>query len=195
MNSNTIFNFYKSLFISAIIIFGSIIVYPQLNANNQNEIQIEYPRPRIITKTVLSGEDSNNSLSLFSLERLAFEMINKKRAEFGLEALNWSDEVAKLARSHSEEMAKNRFFSHSGLNGKLIDERADEIRLGKWRAIGENIAFNRGFQNPVGMVIEKWLQSESHRKNLLNSRWKETGLGIAKADDGTYYFTQVFLQR
>ncbi|MGI8494448.1 MAG: CAP domain-containing protein [Pyrinomonadaceae bacterium] len=35
--------------------------------------------------------------------------------------------------------------------------------------------------------------SPSHKENILDKRWKETGIGIAIASDGTYFFTQVFI--
>jgi uncharacterized protein YkwD len=112
-----------------------------------------------------------------------------------LPELEWSEETAKVARFHAENMAKFGFFSHVGLDGKMVDERADYFGVKKWRAIGENIAYIRGYEKPTEVAVEKWLLSASHRENLLSSRWKETGIGIAVTDNGTFYFTQVFLQR
>lgn len=132
---------------------------------------------------------------IFDLEKQAFALINQKRAEIGLEPLAWSDEVAKIARLHSENMVKFNFFSHKGIDGKMVDGRADSLGVTKWTAMGENIAYNRGYQNPIETAVEKWLLSPSHRDNLLNSRWRESAIGIAVTNDGTYFFTQVFLKR
>jgi len=129
------------------------------------------------------------------IENEAFALINRKRAALGLKELTWSDEVAKIARVHSKDMAENNYFSHRGLDGSMIGERADSLGVKKWRAIGENIAFNRGYENPTEFAVECWIRSEGHRLNLLNDSWKETGVGIAIASDGSYYFTQVFLLR
>jgi uncharacterized protein YkwD len=131
---------------------------------------------------------------VWDLEKLAFGLINQKRAEIGLEPLAWSDEVAKIARLHSENMVKFNFFSHRGVDGKMVDGRADSLGISKWAAMGENIAFNRGFKNPIETAVEKWMLSEGHRENLLSGRWKESAIGIAVTDDGTFYFTQVFLK-
>jgi len=132
---------------------------------------------------------------ILELEKFAFTAINQKRAEIGLPPLLWSDEVAKVARLHSENMVKYSFFSHQGMDGKRVDGRADSFGLTKWTAIGENIAYNKGYKNPVETAVEKWMQSPSHRENLLNNRWKESAIGIAVTADGTYFFTQVFLKR
>jgi len=122
-------------------------------------------------------------------------LINQKRAENGLSPVSWSDEVAKVARLHSENMVNFNFFGHKGMDGKNVDGRADSFGLTRWTRIGENIAYNRGYKNPVETAVEKWMLSTSHRENLLDDRWTETAVGIAVTDDGTYYFTQVFLRR
>lgn len=131
----------------------------------------------------------------FELEKKAFALLNAKRLEMGLSALNWSDDVAKIARVHSQNMASYKFFSHTGLDGYMVSDRADKLGIRKWSAIGENIAYNRGYQNPVEFAVERWMLSNSHRENLLSNRWKESGVGVAITADGTYYFTQVFLVR
>jgi uncharacterized protein YkwD len=130
-----------------------------------------------------------------TLEREAFDLINARRAADGLPQLTWSDEVAKVARVHSQNMAGYKFFSHQGLDGLMVNERADKAGLNKWRAIGENIAFMRGYQHPAEFAVERWMESASHRSNLLRADWKESAIGVAQASDGAYYFTQVFLIR
>ncbi|MEZ5346035.1 MAG: CAP domain-containing protein [Pyrinomonadaceae bacterium] len=129
----------------------------------------------------------------YELEKTTFNFINDKRAEIGLAKLTWSDETAKLAREHSQNMARNDFFSHIGLNGRMVDQRAIDFGLDGWKSIGENIAFCQGFSNPEEFVVQRWMLSDGHRKNLLNKMWKESGIGIAKTDEGKYYFTQIFI--
>lgn len=129
-----------------------------------------------------------------ALEKDAFQLINSERALAGLTPLKWSDKVADVARLHSNNMADYNFFSHKGLDGMMVDERAAQLKMGAWTAIGENIAFMKGYENPVGVAVEKWLQSPSHKKNLLDPTWTETAIGLAVTPDGKYYFTQVFIR-
>lgn len=151
-------------------------------------------RPRIAdVKT--AGVKASVIVNTASVERIAFEMINQKRAENGLGLLSWSDEVAAIARVHSQSMAQNNFFSHRGLDNKMVSDRADERGLTKWRSIGENIAFNRGYDDPVSKAVDLWLSSPSHQHNMMDDKWKEAAIGVAIAADGSYYFTQVFLAR
>ena len=112
-----------------------------------------------------------------------------------LPALEWNEDIARIARMHSENMAKYKFFSHTGLDGTMVNDRADLCGVSKWKAIGENIAYNRGYEKPAEFAVERWMQSNAHRENILNNRWKESAVGVAVSNDGAVYFTQVFLIR
>jgi len=129
-----------------------------------------------------------------SLERDAFQLINVERGLVGLTHLKWSDRIAEVARLHSADMADRNFFSHKGLDGLMVDARAEKLHMGPWSAIGENIAFMKGYENPVQVAVEKWLLSPGHKRNLLNPVWTEAAIGLAVTPDGKYYFTQVFIR-
>lgn len=141
----------------------------------------------------VSGVKASVVLNIVAVEKIAFAMINQKRSENGLKPLAWNAELASVARVHSQNMAEYQFFGHRGLDGKMVSDRADNIGLGRWRAIGENIAFNRGYQDPIAKAVEGWMNSPGHRHNLLEDSWKESAIGVAVTPDGSYYFTQVFL--
>ena len=152
-------------------------------------------RPRIYQPEPVKFVKTLKTNNAFDLERRAFELINQQRSLIGLEHLVWSDDAAKIARLHSENMAGYDFFSHTDLDGLMVNDRADSLGIKHWRAIGENIAYNQGFENPVEFAVERWMLSPKHRDNLLNSRWKESGIGVAVTENGKYYFTEVFLLR
>lgn len=150
-------------------------------------------RSRVVTETpdVRVPESSEAG----KLERKIFEMLNGERRAQGLGDLEWNDQVAAVARLHSYNMAQEKFFSHRGSDGSMVDDRADRLGLGQWRTIGENIAYMRGYDDPASLAVEKWMESTAHRKNLLASTWRESAVGVAITADGTYYLTQVFLLR
>jgi len=135
------------------------------------------------------------SAAVATVEKQAFELINKKRSDAGLEPLVWNDELSELARLHSQDMADQKYFSHRGSDGSMVDDRADKLGIRNWSAIGENIAFERGFDDAANFAVDRWMESPAHKQNLLDKRWKETGMGVAILPDGTFYFTQVFLLR
>lgn len=149
-----------------------------------------------LTRSRLVDTKSDSMSQLASAaEREAFDLINKLRADDGHEPLVWDDQLAVVARLHSQNMAAYKFFSHRGTDGATVDERADKVGIRDWKAIGENIAFTRGFDGAASFAVSRWMESPAHRKNLLDKRWTQTAIGVAVLPDGTYYFTQVFLLR
>ena len=143
----------------------------------------------------ISNPISTSSENIAATEKEAFDLINKQRADAGLSALIWREDLANLARVHSRDMAEQKYFSHRGSDGSMVDERADKLGIRSWSAIGENIAFLRGFDDAASFAVGRWMESTAHRQNLLDKRWKESGIGVAILPDGTYYLTQVFLLR
>ena len=142
-----------------------------------------------------SSTKTRKTPDVFELEKLAFKLVNQERVTNGLKELTWSEDIAKIARLHSQNMAGNMFFSHRGLDGLMVNDRADALGISGWQSIGENIAYNRGSDSPTEFAVESWMQSAPHRKSILSPKWNETAVGIAVAADNSYYFTQVFLLR
>lgn len=162
------------------------ILVDEIGASGSRKIQrqrLAGPRPKSSTSTA------------YRVERATFDLMNAERTAKGLPLLKWNDQIADLARLHSLNMAEHKFFSHRGVDGTMVDDRADMLGIGGWRAIGENIAYMRGYDNPDQMAVEKWLNSTSHRRNMLSPTWRESAIGVAVTPDGTYYFTQVFILR
>ena len=132
--------------------------------------------------------------SIAATERRAFELMNAERQAAGLPLLQWSNEAARLASMHAKSMADGKFFSHRGPNGETVDGRASQIGV-KWRAIGENIATMRGYADPAAKAVDTWMNSTGHKRNILNGIYNQAAIAAAVADDGTVYFTQVFLSK
>ena len=128
-------------------------------------------------------------------ERRAFDLINAERQRRGLRPLVLDGSLMRLARYHSENMARGGFLSHTDRQGLDLRGRADALGLHNWKALGENIAYNQGYNDPTAFAVERWMVSEKHRENIMNDEFTHAGVGVARASDGTYYFTQVFMRR
>jgi len=91
--------------------------------------------------------------------------------------LVWNDDLEKAAQGHAWDMSNNNYFSHTSKDGRSMEDRivfAGYIFKGfKSFAIGENIAFG---QNNITEVMDGWLKSPGHCKNLLNPQFKEIGV-------------------
>ena len=87
----------------------------------------------------------------------------------------WSANLAMAAYLHSEDMALNDFFSHTGADGSTPGQRISRQGY-PWRTYGENIAV--GYPT-VSAVIQGWLASEGHCMNMMNPAFTEIGAGYA----------------
>jgi uncharacterized protein YkwD len=92
-------------------------------------------------------------------------------------------------------MARGGYLSHVDRDGLDLKARAQALGLRGWSTLGENIAYNQGYDDPTAFAVERWMVSEKHRENALSPEYTHAGVGIARAADGTYYFTQVFMRR
>jgi uncharacterized protein YkwD len=174
-----------------VLFFAILLAALSVSAQEQNNLSVG--RERLAQPDLKNYSDPNIKVE-YQLEKTVMDQINRQRAQDGLSLLVWNEKAARIARLHSENMAHYKFFNHRGLDGMMVNDRADEVNL-DWNAIGENIAFNRGYDNPVEFTVDRWMHSESHKENILDKRWKETGIGVVLTNDGTYYLTQVFLKQ
>ena len=128
-------------------------------------------------------------------ERRAFDLINRERQRRGLGQLAWDGNLVRLARYHSQNMAQGNYLSHVDRNGLDLKGRAQALGLRGWSTLGENIAYNQGYDDPTAFAVERWMVSEKHRENAMSAVYTHAAVGVARASDGTYYFTQVFMRR
>ena len=98
-------------------------------------------------------------------------------------ALTWNDLLAKAAFDHSNDMKVNNYFSHTSGENTTAGDRM-KLAGYNWRAYGENIALG---QTTEQIVMNSWLNSEGHCRNIMNKNFKEMGVGRS----GNYW-TQVF---
>jgi len=123
---------------------------------------------------------------------LLLRLINEKRTagcNCGLTvmppvaALSWNNALAVATSRHSTDMNTYAFFSHTSSNGATLNDRINATGY-KWTSLGENLA--KG-QTSEQAVVDDWMASEEHCKNIMNANFKETG--AAKAG---VYWTQDF---
>lgn len=115
---------------------------------------------------------------------------NKARIEKYLKPLKMDSKLNKIAMEKAKDMAKNQELSHNspkfGTTFNLMKKKGI-----KYSAAGENIA--RWHSTPE-FVVERWLKSKGHRKNILNPEYTQIGIGRAKDKNGKNYWVQVFIK-
>lgn len=128
------------------------------------------------------------------IERRAFDQTNLIRRQNGLPPFEWDSELCRLARSHSENMGRLKFFSHSTPDGHRLKDRARNAGI-RFVVIAENIAYNMGYDDPGAFAVERWMVSPGHRANILYAGFQAMAVGTFVAPDGSVYLTQTFITR
>jgi len=149
----------------------------------------------MVASIAASAAVSASMTAATSVERRAFDLINEQRVANNEQPFVWDAELTRMARIHSEHMATQNFFNHVGPDGQDTVARAHACEIYGWHALGENIAYNQGFDDPAAFAVERWMNSTKHRTNILNNQFSRAGLGVARAADGRIFFTQVFAAR
>ena len=128
------------------------------------------------------------------LEQDCLREVNHQRVARGLAAMEPDRNVLTVARAYSREMAEEGFFSHIDPEGLDVRQRLEKARI-TWRMVGENLSYSNGYVNPVAISLRGWMDSPGHRHNILEGRYNASAIGAWIADNGTVYFTEIFLQK
>ncbi len=120
-------------------------------------------------------------------------LANAERAKIAnCPALNHNLQLAAAAEGHSQDMASNNYFGHTGSDGSTPSSRA--IAAGYMLSVAENIA--AGQPDPQA-VFNAWMASAEHRASILNCSHRSTGVGYVFDPNDTFgpyrhYWTQMF---
>ncbi len=128
------------------------------------------------------------------IEQRAFNKTNAERVKQGRNALVWDPQLCLLAREHSESMAQRGYFDHETPEGLQPRDRARVQGL-RFRVLGENIAYNKGYDDPGAFAVQRWMISSGHRANILYVGFEASAIGSYTAADGIVYITQLFVTR
>lgn len=149
------------------------------------------------TKTDLSDDTSVKSETVSSVsttvnKAVMLQLVNEVRKKgcqcgdtyyYPAPTITWNNQLEAAAYEHSEDMYTNKYFDHIAPDGSNGGSRIEQAGY-NWMTFGENIAV--GFRSEKE-VLDGWLLSPGHCKNIMNNSFKE--MGVARV--GTYW-TQEF---
>lgn len=139
------------------------------------------------TRTVNIFQAADPQSRAREIERQLFELANAARSQHGLAPLLWDEQLAEVARRHSQDMRDRGFFDHVSPEGKNHADRMWEAGI-SFRASAENIA--AGFSEPID-VHREWMNSPGHRQNILGN-YRYLGIGVCFGGPYRAYYTQNF---
>ncbi len=167
---------------------------PLVTSNQVTTTRSATTTPRITAKqpvvtsrpitTTKSQAYTSNSDYISEVIRL----VNIERSKQGLSALSTNSQLANAANIRAKETVTS--FSHTRPDGRTFYTVLQETKI-SYRTCGENIAAG---QTTPQEVVKGWMNSEGHRKNILNGSFTKIGVGFVKASTGyKYFWTQLFI--
>ena len=139
----------------------------------------------------MRGTLEKETLELINHDRIASDYLGETRGR--ARPLLWDDRLARVARAHSEEMARNGYFSHQSAGGQSPADRLSAAGI-LWTHVGENIANCETVTQAESTFMDEPRFERNHRWNILNPNYTRVGVGIARGDDGMLHITEDFAQ-
>ena len=159
------------------------IIPHKKNGNVPHILQAEFILVLVLFMGALFYFNQNNfsiikklNLSAAVYPAVLADLANQDRATSGVEKLTWNDTLATAAKMKADDMLKNSYFAHTSPSGLTPWYWLKEANY-NFTYAGENLAVD--FTESAN-VENAWLNSPSHRENLMNSHF--TDIGIATAD-------------
>jgi uncharacterized protein YkwD len=123
-------------------------------------------------------------------ESRIFDLINAQRQHQGIRPLVYNPQLDRMAKIQAENMARFQKMAHVIPDASLptLGDRARYVGY-VYGKISENVAL--GYPS-AETVVEGWMNSSGHRRNILDREVVETGIGIARSSAGGVYYCQVF---
>ena len=134
-------------------------------------------------------------MSSNKFDREILQLVNNERTDAGLAPLSINSQLDRAANLHTDEMVQADKMQHQLPGEASLGDRVSATGY-DWTRVAENIA--AGSKTPEA-VVDGWMNSSGHRKNILNPNYTHLGVGYENApdDNDSYndydvYWTQVF---
>ncbi len=138
---------------------------------------IVYIEPEMVS---LAGALSGNADSQ-AAAKAAFDIVNAKRLEAGLNALTWNTGLEQASAVRAVEAAQS--FSHTRPDG------SDWWTVNSNLMYGENLA--KGYAS-ADSAVKAWLDSPTHKANIMDVEFVSGAIAIHINGNGQWYWAQEF---
>ncbi|WP_336133310.1 CAP domain-containing protein [Natronomonas amylolytica] len=135
------------------------------------------------------------------IEKTTHMYANKQRVLRNYERVAYEEDLAKIARIHSNDMAKRDFIGHDNPDGESHGDRLE--KYGYDTHVSSEIITTYTPPYPAKTSIEEvakyfvdsWMDSPPHRSAILDEDYVEAGVGVCVTSDDFFYATMLFSGR
>lgn len=139
--------------------------------------------------TTSNNNTTSTSFNMSANEKIIFDLLNKARTNAGLPKLSADAKLFKVARLKAQDMVKNSYFSHTSPTYGSPFAMMKSYGV-SYKVAGENIAGNPSLQD----AVTAWLNSPTHKQNILSNSYNYIGIGIEKSDTYGYVISTMFIR-
>ncbi len=144
-------------------------------------------KEQFVAKAPISVPVSSASKEDDAFEQRVHELINEERRKAGLAPVAYNGTLDNAAEKHAHHMSLVGRMAHDGIGDGDPGER---VRAEGWRkSWGENVATG---QTTPEQVVREWMNSPTHRRNILDPNFRNMGVGYVTAANGRSYWAQEF---
>lgn len=136
----------------------------------------------LILLTIFSLSITDNVIAQDPRAQQIIDEVNFQRAIRGIPPLKQNKTLDRIAQKKADDMLVNKYFAHKSPKGVSLKHLFERERY-NYSAGGENLA--KGYT--VDEVVKAWMQSQPHKKNIVNKDFTEIGIGITEI-----HFVQTF---
>lgn len=118
-----------------------------------------------------------------NLENDVLHFVNVERMAAGVQPLTMDETLAAASDIRAEEAGVR--FAHQRPDGREVQSVVEDESY-SW--FGENLAVSTA--EDAEEIVQAWMNSPTHRANILNRHYTKMGVTCAKGADGRYYWAQ-----
>jgi uncharacterized protein YkwD len=124
------------------------------------------------------ADQNPNDMSVADAEHATLCLLNNERRQHGIRPFKDNSRLDLASRRHARDMSRRNYFEHGDFVGRI--KAAHYLRNARGYTLGENIAWGSWDYATPANIVDGWMHSPGHKANILNSRFHEIGLGVAR---------------
>ncbi|HEX8648555.1 MAG TPA: CAP domain-containing protein [Thermoleophilaceae bacterium] len=168
------------------LLVAATYLLPALNVGPFGDDEAERPA-RDVPAHGCDGAREEPGGDLRAAERATLCLLNAERRAAGRSPLRTDGALRRAALAHSEDMVARDFLEHRNPDGLEAHDRivraGYRLRRGGF-STGENLATGPAGADSPAVIVDGWMHSPGHRRNILRRGFREIGIGIVAEQQG-----------
>ena len=140
------------------------------------------------TNTLIENKNNIVEANLTKEEQDVLDLVNKNREEKGIKTLKTYSKLQQIAKLKAVDIVTNNYFSHNSPTLGTPFEMLKAYGI-DYKKSGENLAGNINSER----AVNAWMNSESHRENILEEKYEFTGICVLNSKIYGKVYVQLFV--